>query len=112
MAFASRLWPDLIMQPHPVSVVKPWVSRNWLLSRTPSASDESSFFSAFLGIGVKFDLYVIHSRDSKSRMKSSGQSTALVLLVLVCCLLSSTSTGQLEASHIRSTHLVAQVVPH
>ncbi len=36
-----------------------------------------------LAIGVKFDLYVIHIFDSKSRRNGSGQSGVLILVVLV-----------------------------
>lgn len=70
--FASRFCPDLIMHPHPVSDVKPCGSMSWLLSRTPSVMLEFVSWLSDLGIGTKFDRYVIQGRDSKSDMKDSG----------------------------------------
>lgn len=54
-AFASRLCPDLIMQPHPVSDVKPCESMSWLRIRTPSVMDDVASGVSFRGMGVKFD---------------------------------------------------------
>lgn len=54
-ALARRLWPDLIMQPHPVSEVNPSGSISWLLRRTESVIAGLASGLLILGIGVKFD---------------------------------------------------------
>ena len=51
--FARRLWPDLIIQPHPVSEVKD--STNWERSRTPRVMEEEALWSSDLGMAGKFD---------------------------------------------------------
>jgi hypothetical protein len=53
--FASRLCPDRIMQPQPVSDVKLCESINWLRRRTPSDIEEVASGVLFRGIGVKLD---------------------------------------------------------
>ena len=71
-AFASRLWPDLIMQPHPVSVVKPSRSAR-LRNLTEKLMAAAAVGSCDFAMGGKFERYVIHALDSKSSRKSWGQ---------------------------------------
>lgn len=73
-ALAKRLWPDLIMHPHPVSAVKPCESITWLLRRMVNVIDGVPSWLSGLGIGGKLDRYVIQIFDSKSMRNSSGQS--------------------------------------
>jgi hypothetical protein len=70
--FASRLCPDRIMQPHPVSDVKPCESISWLRRRTPSVIEDIASGVLFRGMGVKLERYVIHILDSKSFRNASG----------------------------------------
>jgi hypothetical protein len=71
-AFASRLCPERIIQPHPVSLLKPSRSAR-LRSRTAKVMDELALGSWERGIGGKLDRYVIHILDSKSSRKADGQ---------------------------------------
>lgn len=66
-----------------MSDVKPCDSTNWLRRRTLSVIDEWALRSSDLGIGVKFDRYVIQIFDSKSSRKASGQPYALTPVPLV-----------------------------
>ena len=75
--FARRLCPDLIIQPHPVSDVKPCESISWLLNRTPNVILEFASWFWCLGIGSKLDRYVIQSLDSKSDTNASGHPRAV-----------------------------------
>jgi hypothetical protein len=72
-ALARRLWPERIIQPHPVSEVNPFESTSWLLRRTPSVIEDDALGSSDLGIVEKFDLYVSQILDSKSSRKELGQ---------------------------------------
>lgn len=80
---ASRAWPDRIMQPQPVSEVKPWVSMSWLRRRTPREIEEEEESPlpvlGVLGMGGNWDLYVIHSFDSKSSRNCGGQAGVTLL---------------------------------
>jgi hypothetical protein len=104
-AFASRLCPDLIMQPHPVSLVKPSACPNCVRSRTVNVRALPALGSCDLGIEGKPDLYVIHTRDSKSSKNSEGQPASSPCSSLAAsataCL--STMTGgsftRLSSSH-------------
>lgn len=49
-AFASRLWPDLIMQPQPVSDEKPVCSPSEVLSRI--ANDKAAFALGSVDLGI------------------------------------------------------------
>ena len=71
--FASKLCPDRIMQPQPVSEVKPSGLPNWLRSRTVRLIAAEARGSCDFGIGGKFERYVIHIRASKSSKKAVGQ---------------------------------------
>ena len=71
-ALASRLCPERIIQPQPVSLLKPSRSAR-LRSRTAKVIEEVALGSWERGIGGKFDLYVIHILDSKSSKKVDGQ---------------------------------------
>lgn len=70
--FARRDWPERIMQPQPVSLVKPSFSVR-LRRRTVKVMLVETEGSCERGIGGKLFLYVIHIRDSKSSMKARGQ---------------------------------------
>lgn len=73
-ALARRLWPDLIMQPHPLSDVKPaaW-SPSRRLIRIDSESAEAVLASLLADMGSKSDLYVIQNLELKSSRKPQGQ---------------------------------------
>lgn len=71
-ALASRLCPERIIQPQPLSLLKPSRSAR-LRSRTAKVIEEVALGSWERGIGGKFDLYVIHILDSKSSRKRDGQ---------------------------------------
>jgi hypothetical protein len=75
--FASRLCPDRIMHPHPVSDVKPWESMSWLRRRTPRVMDDVASGVLLRGIGAKLDRYVIHILDSKSSRNAFGHELGL-----------------------------------
>ena len=62
-----------IMQPQPLSEVKPFWSINWLLILTERERADKARGSVDLGIGSKSDLYVIQIFDSKSSRKVLGQ---------------------------------------
>jgi hypothetical protein len=71
-ALASRLCPDRIMHPQPVSDVNlPW-STSWFLRRTESDIDGAAFGSWDLGIAGKLERYVSHTLASKSSKKEEG----------------------------------------
>lgn len=76
--FASRLCPDRIMHPHPVSDVNPWESMSWLRRRTPRVMDEVASGVLLRGIGGKCDRYVIHILDSKSSRNAFGHELGLL----------------------------------
>lgn len=76
--FANRLCPDRIIQPHPVSEVKPCESISWVLRRTPNVIKDVASDEWLRGIGVKLERYVIHIRDSKSIKKASGHALPFV----------------------------------
>jgi hypothetical protein len=78
--FAKRLCPDLIMQPHPVSDVKPWGSVNWFLRRTPSVNEDVASGVFDRGIGMKFDRYVIQILDPKSERNAFGHAVSFDIL--------------------------------
>ena len=71
-ALARRDWPDRIMQPHPLSLLKPSLSAR-LRSRTENVMPELAEGSEERGMGGKLDLYVIQIRDSKSSRNGNGQ---------------------------------------
>lgn len=71
--FASKHCPDRIMQPQPVSEVKPSGLPNWLRSRTVKLIAAEALGSCDFGIGGKLERYVIHIRASKSSKKAEGQ---------------------------------------
>ena len=71
-AFASKLWPDLIIHPHPVSLVNPSLSANDLI-RTDHDMPAEAPGSVERGIDGKPDLYDIHIFDSKSSRNADGQ---------------------------------------
>jgi hypothetical protein len=70
--FASKLCPDLIIQPHPVSDVNPPWSTSWLRNRTERDMDDRAFGSCDFAMAGKFDLYVSHILASKSSKKGEG----------------------------------------
>ena len=70
-ALASKDWPDLIIQPQPVSLLKPSRSAR-LRSRTEKVMAEVAVGFWERGIGGKLDRYVIHALDSKSSRNASG----------------------------------------
>lgn len=74
MALASKLCPERIMQPQPVSEVKPpsW-SPNEVFKRIVKERADAALGSGDRGIMGKPVLYVIHTRDSKSSRKAGGQ---------------------------------------
>lgn len=76
--FASKLCPDRIIQPQPVSLVKPCVSPRFR-SRTDSVILENAAGSVDFGIAGKPDLYVKHSFDSKSSRNAVGHPSSEVL---------------------------------
>lgn len=78
-ALASRLCPDRIIQPHPVSLLKPSRSAR-LRNRTARVMDDVAEGSWDLGMGGKLDRYVIHIFDSKSSRNCGGQPPADSLL--------------------------------
>lgn len=84
-AFARRLCPDRIMQPHPVSDVKPCESISWLRRRTPSVIDDVASGLLLRGIGANCERYVIHIRDSKSARKASGQALPVSFTLFAAC---------------------------
>lgn len=71
-AFESKDWPDLIMQPQPVSLLNPSLSARFR-RRTEKVMPDEAAGSCDRGIGWKFDLYVIHTLDSKSSRNGCGQ---------------------------------------
>ncbi len=73
IAFANKLCPDRIMQPHPLSDENPPWSPSWYLIRIGSDIDDVAFGSADLGIGLNSLLYVIQNLESKSETKFWGQ---------------------------------------
>lgn len=76
--FANRLCPDRIIQPHPVSEVKPCDSISWVLRRTPNVIKDVASGEWLRGMGAKLERYVIHIRDSKSIKKASGHALPFV----------------------------------
>lgn len=71
-ALARRDWPERIMQPQPVSVLKPSRSVK-LRRRTEKVIPVLAAGSWERGMGGKLDLYVIQIRDSKSSRNGWGQ---------------------------------------
>ena len=77
---ASRLCPDRIMHPHPVSLLKPSRSVR-LRSRTARVMDDIAVGSCDRGMGGKLERYVIQTFDSKSSRNCDGHPPADSLLM-------------------------------
>jgi hypothetical protein len=89
---ASKLCPERIIQPHPVSLLNPSRSAR-LRSRTAKVTDEAALGSWERGICGKFDLYVIHILDSKSSKNADGQPPSAHALFI-----GGTSPSTIDAS--------------
>ena len=72
IVLASRLWPDLIIQPQPLSDENPPWSTSWLFTLIWNERADRESGSEDLGIGSKSERYVIQSLDSKSSKKAAG----------------------------------------
>jgi len=70
--FASKLCPDLIIHPQPVSDVKPPWSTSWLRRRTDKDIDDAALGSWDFGIAGKFERYVSQILASKSSRNADG----------------------------------------
>lgn len=91
-ALASRLCPERIIQPQPVSLLNPSRSARFR-SLTAKVIDEAALGSWERGIGGKFDRYVIHILDSKSSKNGGGQPPSAASLFI-----DGTSPSTIDAS--------------
>lgn len=78
MVLASKLCPDRIMQPHPLSEEKGLWSPSWLFNLIDSEREEVACGLVDRGMGSNSDLYVIQILDSKSAMNCGGQPLSFV----------------------------------